>query len=52
MAAGRPTKYTETLGEEIIRWMADGYSLTAAAGKIGVSRQTVYAWAKEKPDFF
>jgi len=47
----RPTKYTEALGEELISWMAEGYSLTAAAGKIGVSRQTVYAWAEEKPQF-
>ena len=47
----RPTKYTEALGDELISWMAQGYSLTAAAGKIGVSRQTVYAWAEEKPEF-
>lgn len=49
--AGRPTKYTETLGDEIIQWMTGGYSLTAAAGKIGVSRQTVYRWADENPAF-
>lgn len=48
---GRPTKYTDGLGDELIRWMRDGYSLTAAAGKIGISRQTVYAWAEEKPAF-
>ena len=47
----RPTKYTEALGEDLISWMAQGYSLTAAAGKIGVCRQTVYAWAEEKPEF-
>ena len=47
----RPTKYTEAMGDELISWMAQGYSLTAAAGKIGVSRQTVYAWAEEKPEF-
>ena len=51
MAGGRPTKYTDDLGEKLIQWMAQGYSLTAAAGKIGVSRQTVYAWAEEKPEF-
>ena len=47
----RPTKYTDNLGDQLIDWMAQGYSLTAAAGKIGVSRQTVYAWAEEKPEF-
>ena len=48
---GRPTKYTDDLGDKLIRWMRNGYSLTAAAGKIGISRQTVYAWAEEKPAF-
>ena len=47
----RPTKYTDDLGDELIKWMSDGYSLTAAAGKIGVCRQTVYAWAEEKAEF-
>ena len=51
MPGGRPTKYTDNLGDQLIDWMAQGYSLTAAAGKIGVSRQTVYAWAEEKPEF-
>ena len=51
MPGGRPTKYTEALGEDLISWMSQGYSLTAASGKIGVSRQTVYAWAEEKPEF-
>ena len=51
MPVGRPTKYTEELGDQLINWMSQGYSLTAAAGKIGVSRQTVYAWAEERREF-
>ena len=47
----RPTKYTPEMGDALIQWMGQGYSLTAAAGKIGVCRQTVYAWADEKPEF-
>jgi len=51
MPAGRPGKYTEARGEELIGWMAEGYSLTAAAGKMGIHRDTVYQWAEEKPEF-
>lgn len=31
--------------------MAKGFTVTAFAGKIGVSRDTIYAWAKEYPEF-
>jgi hypothetical protein len=31
--------------------MAEGYSLTAFAGKIGVNRDTLHAWGREYPDF-
>ena len=51
MPAGRPTVYTEEMGETVIEHMRQGYSLTAASGKLGVSRQTVYRWATEKPEF-
>ena len=51
MPAGRPTLYTDDLGDQLIDWMREGYSLTAAAGKLGVARQTVYRWAEEKPQF-
>lgn len=32
--------------------MADGYSLAALAGELGVSRQTVYNWTEQHPEFF
>jgi transposase len=31
--------------------MSHGYSLTAAAGAIGLSRELVYRWSDEHPDF-
>ena len=51
MPAGRPTKYEPQHGEAIIAYMRDGYSLTAAAGKLLVSRDTVYEWASTHPEF-
>lgn|SRR5690625_2217981 len=31
--------------------MADGYSVTAFAGHIGVARSTVFKWATDHPEF-
>lgn len=31
--------------------MAQGYSFEAFAGKLGVSKVTLYSWAKENPEF-
>lgn len=51
MPAGRPTKYTPEIGQHLLDLMAQGFSITAAAGSLKISRETVYAWAKEKPEF-
>lgn len=48
---GRPTKYLPEFCEQCIEFMGLGYSLTAFAGKIGVSRATVTTWLKEWPEF-
>lgn len=48
---GRPTKYNPKFCEDVIEYMSQGYSATAAAGYIGVSRSTLYKWADENPDF-
>jgi hypothetical protein len=48
---GRPTKYHPMYCEAIIDFMAEGYSATAFAGSILVSRSTVYKWADEHPEF-
>ena len=49
---GRPTKYEPRFCEEVESLMRLGYSKTAAAGAIGVDRDTFLNWAKEHPDFF
>lgn len=46
---GRPTTYTEEIGEEIFRLMAEGYSLTDACDELNIARGTVYRWAEKEP---
>jgi len=48
---GRPTKYEERFCEMLIEKMAEGYSKEACAGYIGISKQTLYDWAKANPKF-
>lgn len=50
-AGGRPSKYSEAYCNEAIEFLAQGFSITAFAGEIGVSRETIYAWEREKPEF-
>lgn len=51
MPAGRPSLYRDEYCDEIVAYCATGRSLTAFAGKIGVSRQSISEWAKEHPQF-
>lgn len=51
MPAGRPTLYREEYNDEVISLMGQGYSLTACAGSIGVSRGTIYEWKSVYPEF-
>lgn len=51
MTAGRPSKYDPAYCDQIIDFLADGYSVTAFAGSIRVARSTVYLWAEEHPEF-
>lgn len=48
---GRPTVYLPKFCKEVIEFMAHGFSLSAFAGTIGVSRETIYAWSETIPDF-
>jgi hypothetical protein len=48
---GQPTKYKPEYCEALIDYMAKGFTLTAFAGSIRVSRETVYAWMSEHSDF-
>lgn len=51
MPAGRPTTYLPEYCDIIRDLMAQGYSKTAAAGSIGVSRQRLIDWAEANPEF-
>lgn len=51
MPAGRPTKYDPAFCDEVLPFMQQGYSTTALAGHLGVSRQTLYDWMDAHPDF-
>lgn len=51
MALGRPTDFTQTMGEEILQLMAEGLSLAASAAALGIHRQRVYEWVERHPDF-
>lgn len=51
MPAGRPSKYQAAYCDEVISCLAEGHSVTAFAGRIGVARSTVFKWAEEIPEF-
>jgi Homeodomain-like domain-containing protein len=48
---GRPTVYDPSFSAEAIRFMSQGYSVTALAGHLLVSKETVYQWINRYPDF-
>lgn len=48
---GRPTKYEPRFCDEVVADMAEGYSLTAFAGRIGVSKSTLNEWMDAHPEF-
>ena len=50
-AGGRPSKYSEAYCNEVIEFLAQGHSVTAFAGHIGVARSTIFKWADEIPEF-
>ena len=52
MTAGRPSTYSEEFCDMVVETMGTGLSLTAFAGEIGVTRQTLNNWANEHPEFF
>lgn len=48
---GRPTKYDSAFCEQVIVAGAQGFSLAAFAGMIGVCRDTVQEWTRVHPEF-
>lgn len=51
MTKGRPSIYDPAYCEQAIAVLADGFSMTALAGEIGVARSTVYEWVEHHQDF-
>ncbi len=51
MAGGRPTDYDPSYCEIAIDFMSQGYSQTALAGHLSISKQTLYNWMQEHPEF-
>lgn len=45
------SKLTDKKREEFLDYLRGGWSITASAGRIGVSRQAVYALRQSDPDF-
>lgn len=48
---GRPSSYDPAFCDEVESLMRQGFSKTAAAGAIGVSRDTLLEWTKVHEDF-
>ena len=48
---GRPIEYDPSYCQEIIDFCGQGYSIEAFAGKLGVSKQSLYNWFEKYPDF-
>lgn len=51
MAMGRPSKYTEEIGEEARKQLAKGFTIRATCGLIGIAPDTLYNWIKKYPNF-
>lgn len=48
---GRPTDYTDALGDEICSLIADGTSAKQTCDRVGISRPTLYRWLREHESF-
>lgn len=51
MPPGRPSTYDPDYCRRVQEYGAQGKSLTWMAATIGVSRETIYRWMEEFPDF-
>lgn len=48
---GRPTKYDPSCCEKVVSFMAKGLSKEAVAGRLGISRDTLYEWCQTHEEF-
>lgn len=51
MPAGQPTKYRDEFATQVVQFCAQGFSLTAFAGSIGVARDTITEWQDVHSEF-
>jgi len=51
MIVGRPSKYDSNYCEVVIKLMKKGHSKQAVAGRLGISRDTLYEWCRKYPEF-
>lgn len=47
----RPTKYNPEYCQLIAKWMKKGHSKLFVAGRLGISRDTLYEWCRKYPEF-
>jgi hypothetical protein len=48
---GRPTRYSREICDALVKAMATGLSLEAAAASIGISPRVVFDWQSRHPEF-
>ena len=48
---GRPSKYDPKYCDKVVSLLSKGYSKEATAGKLGISRDTLYEWCQIHEDF-
>lgn len=51
MPGGRPTKYNPSYCQKLIDFLSQGYSLEAFCGHVSLSKETLYRWFEEYPEF-
>lgn len=51
MSVGRPTKYKPEMCQEVVKFMAQGYSKEATAAFLDISVDTFFRWQKENEEF-
>lgn len=49
--AGRPSEYTSDYASQFLEYAEKGNSVTEIAAKLKKSRDTIYRWVKEIPEF-
>lgn len=51
LPVGRPSKYDPKYCQQIVEFMAQGYSFESFSGEIGVAKDTLNEWCDQYPDF-